>query len=373
MELHVKLSKRREARKSMRNLAVSALLIAVAALLTWPVRAQTATPTPTPASGPDGASVTLYLPPDPPTVSIDVECLSPGDDGWCRMPVAVRIFGHAAGSPIARLDYVRDGQLSSASGEFVTFEDGINGAHTVIATAIDLLGRQSASASQSFKVDRSLPVAQFDGYGDNALNIAISDEGAGVTRWTVQVFDGNGGSVFYQEGSGPLAGKLSWVAAPDIYQVEMFARDAAGNEAHFPRTAFVISPPSPVSVFEQVLGFFAPTATATPKPRTATPKPASATLTPSVPTATLFPPTSTAIATASPKPAVSAPTPRVESGAPDRPARNIIRLLSLAALLGLLVIWAASAGLDRRASAISALADELKSLLEARTRGVIRP
>ena len=302
-----------------------------------------------------------------------MECVLPGNDGWCRMPVTVRVFGHAAGSPIDRLDYVRDGQLSSASGEFVTFEDGINGAHTIIATAIDLLGRQSASASQSFKVDRSLPMAQFDGYSDNALNIAISDQGAGVTRWTVQVFDGKGGSVFYQEGSGPFTGELSWVVAPGIHQVEMFVRDGAGNEAHFPRTLFAVTAPSPASVLEQVFGFFAPTATATPRPLTSTPRPASATPTSSVPTATLFPPTSTAIATARPEPAVSTPTPTVESGASDRPARNIIRLLSLAALLGLLVMWAVSAGLDRRASAVSALANELESLLDARTRGVTRP
>ena len=370
MALRFKLSGPPGVLEPMRKAIILFLLVAATAWFSWPVQAQTTIPTPTPILGPDGAGVSLYLPPDPPTASVDVECLLPGDGGWCRMPVMVRLYGHPAGSPIQRLDYQIDGEQAIASGNFFMFEDGINGQHQIIVTATDYLGRQSIGASQSFKVDRSSPTATFAGYSNNLLNLTLSDEGAGVVQWTVQVFDGAGQSVFYDAGHGPFSGALNWVGAPDIYQVEIFVRDAAGNEAHLPRTLFAVTTPSPSFIFEQVFGLFPLKATATPTDTTPVPTPGrtpSPTMhAPLTPSPTRLPPVATLPATVDPKPVVT-PSAAVESVNP-----SWLIWLELLALFGLLVAWCFGAALDRRSSAIEALSRELSLIASGRSTNARR-
>lgn len=370
MRPRLKLSERCGARKPTHHLIVLALFSLTVMTLSLPVQAQTTAPTVTPTLGPDGASVSLYLPPEPPTASVEVDCGLPGDGDWCRMPITVRLFGHAAGSPIARLDYQLDDEQMTAPGDFFRFEAGVNGEHTVTLTATDFLGRQSIGASRSFKVDRSLPRAVFAGYDHNLLNLAISDEGSGVVQWTVQIFDGKDQSVFYEDGNGPFAGALSWVAAPDLYQIELFIRDAAGNESHFPRTVFAVASPSPVSVFEQVFGLFTVRATATPKPTTVSVTPVP--ILTSTLRATRIPLITTLSPVATLLPSATATQPNV-SVTPVPVISEVTRWLtwlSLLALLALLVVWCTGAAFDRRASALEALSVELSSLLAGREREV---
>jgi hypothetical protein len=317
----------------------------------------------TPTLAPDGAGVTLYLPPDPPTATLQVVCGLPGDSGWCRMPVQVTMLGNAAGSPIARLDYRLDGQALSTAKDAFVMEDGQNGTHSLSLVAVDFLGRISDPVSQAYRVDRSLPTAVFTGSNATGLTFNIADEGAGVAAWTVQIFDRDGQSVFYYEGSGPFEGVLPWIAAPDIYQVEVFARDSAGNEAHLPRTAFAIATPTPASVFQQVLGLFLPKPIATIAVSTPT-----VTAVPKTPSPTAVP-TPTSAMTAVPSPASPLPTPAPVEVRPDiqSPLSNIrpkmgLGWFALATLLTALIGWAIATALDRRPSALHALATELTGL-----------
>lgn len=346
--------------------------------LAWPVQAQPqgqssdpATPSRTPTLAANDVGITLYLPPNPPTASIRVGCGLPGDEGWCRMPVQVTLLGNAAGSPIGRLDYGLDGHAFSETADAYAYEDGVNGTHALSLTATDRLGRVSAPVNQTYQVDGSLPVAAFNGAVGNGLSLSISDEGSGVRRWTVQVFNPAGQSVFYREGTGSFDGVLDWSAPADFYQVELFVRDVAGNESHFPRTLFIVPTPTAESVVQQVFGFLAPAPTALPAPSPQTPGPVSS----PTPAASVTPgltrvPTQSLRATN----ALVVPTlvPQATSPQPER-ARVMTsfttRWLALATLLALLLAWATSAALDRRASAVRALAEELYGLRSSRLDG----
>lgn len=346
--------------RGRRSLVLVSLGLTLGGLAWTPLDSAPTPPAATPTLAPNSAGVTLYLPPDPPTATLNIVCGLPGDNGWCRMPVRVRLLGNAAGSPISRLDYRLDSvPLSTASDAFV-FEDGRNGAHSIRLEAVDFLGRTSATVSQVYRIDRSLPTVLFNGSDAAGLSFTIADEGAGVAAWTVQVFDQDGQSVFYEEGTGSFDGALPWIAAPDIYQVEIFVRDSAGNETHLPRTTFAVVAPTPASVLQEVLGFFVPKPSATIRPTR--PGVTSEPLTPSLKTSS----TPTLEITTRPSPASPPLTPAPVKIQPVTQfqlnysqSMNGLAWLTLLTLLSTSIGWAIATALDRRASALHLLAAEL--------------
>lgn len=235
------------------------------------------------------ATIAITLPGSP-LAYIELACSLPGDDGWCKALVTVTLRGQVNGISIVRLNYLYEDDLKIANGGKFSFDEGRPGEHTVRLTATDSLGRVSPQAVSAFKVDGAPPTIVFNGGTDSMLDVAIADATSGVARWTVQIFDESGQSVFWREGSGELSAPLSWSAPADgVYYLSVFARDGAGHEASLERAPFSVDVPAAVEVVRDVLLLLLPP-TPTPTAIASPPTPH--------PTATRSAPTPTREATA---------------------------------------------------------------------------
>ncbi len=311
-----------------------------------------------------------------PEVSVSLNCPLPGKNGWCWAPVRVTIQGSDAGSGAASLSYEYRDAVKTINTNSTMFVEGQGGTFQVVnAFVVDALGQQSASKSATFKIDGAPPALSFTGGDSSGLAVSVADSESGVERWTLQVFDADGQSMFWRDFFGPFTGSVSWesVALPaGAYAAEIFAGDHAGLENHLGRFDFTLArTPTPTATHTTVAArsiLPSPTVAATLQP--------TASATP-LPTATTMPsPTPAAVAAVvSPLPAPTMPASipvngvaAVEAG-PDR-SFVVWPFLSLTVFVAVmfLAVWLLNGALDRRPSALHALAADRRERLTLRRR-----
>ena len=205
------------------------------------------------------AVVTLIYP-DPPSATINLSCSLPGDHGWCRAPVTVHLAGSVGGVTIDHLNYAYDGASSVASGSAHSFAETVPAVtHGVSLTATDALGRTSPTVKADFKLDGEAPVIVLGSSTPTQLNVRVSDAHSGILRWTLQVFDSDGQSVFWTERTSTFSGTLDWLPARSgQYEIEVFARDWAGNESTSGREPFAVELPVLAQIVNPILSAFLP-------------------------------------------------------------------------------------------------------------------
>ncbi|MBM3272574.1 hypothetical protein FJY94_04865 [Candidatus Kaiserbacteria bacterium] len=309
------------------------------------------------------ADVTLFLP-APPVAVVEFECPLPGDGGWCQSPVTVHLSGRVVGVSIAELNYLYHDEPRLARGSQFSFVEGNGGEHSLSLTVTDTLGRVSQNIAGSFKIDGAPPAVAFGGGSASALRLAVSDSESGIRHWTVQVFDDGGQSVFWQEGTTEFDGELSWSPAQSgTYFISIFARDGAGIEAGLVSEPFVVTVPAPLAIVRQVWSLFAPESTPVPTGTTLT-MPVSATLIPALEATPASPPAIAQAPQSRPAPITTSPE-GTRLNSTNTPvtavAPSVVGALLTLSTTGLLLVWLLAVSLDRRSSAIEALARELSA------------
>ncbi len=228
-------------------------------------------------------SLTLQVDNAPPTAELIVDCPAMGNDSWCRDSVTVRLSGGDTGVGLQSLTYSYDGKTETLNATRASFVSGIGGITQVSLYSTDKLNKNSTTQTKEIKIDGGIPNIKFNGGDKSNLNLEVTDGESGLTRWTLQVFDVNGNSIYWKELTSEQRGDISWDGASLLggtYFVEIFARDNAGLENHLGRTAFNVS----LITLPQL--FANPTPT-TPAPA---PRPAVAVVIQSTPIPTVTPP-----------------------------------------------------------------------------------
>lgn len=197
--------------------------------------------------------------PAPPVASMTIDCPWPGDNGWCRAPVTITLGGTTSGAPISALSALFHDNLQTIQGHTFSFVEGRGGRHEISLTVADTTGQVSSKIVRAFKIDGGAPVLSFNGADATGLKLGMVDSQSGISEWTAQVFDAAGQSVFWHEGHGAFTGALKW--SPLVggsYTLDLFAKDAAGNESSLVRQAFQIEVPVPLVVARQIAAIVAP-------------------------------------------------------------------------------------------------------------------
>jgi hypothetical protein len=210
-----------------------------------------------------------------PTASVTADCPFNGDDGWCRAPVDIRVGGSTGGSGLQSLVYSYNGHVTTITTGSALFGAPATGSVDVYAT--NKLGRRSPTQSASFKVDGAGPTIEFRNATRRQINFKVNDSGSGVKRWTLQIFNARGESVFWQVSGIAFDGLLDWSGSHlpgGNYTVEIFASDVAGNESGYREGRFTLAAPTPtptkIPVIQPLVNLLFPSATQRP---TATPLP----------------------------------------------------------------------------------------------------
>jgi len=191
-------------------------------------------------------NVSFYVDNTPPATTSTLNPASPdGSNGWYVSDVVITLTSNDTGSGIDTIFYkIGDGEWSEYTGNISLTEDGT---HTIYYYAVDNVGNVEGEKSIEVKIDKTSPEISYNITGtpgsngwyvsDIVIEAIATDATSGISEIKYRIDDE---WIDYTE---PFS------LSDGIYSIEIYAKDAAGNEANVTFEAKVDKTKPTASVF----------------------------------------------------------------------------------------------------------------------------